>query len=104
MVVFCQYPGMKDCRSVRDQDGKKIVKQKKLVLGNLKEVYQKFKESENCPDIGFSTFCSLRPKHCVLAGGNGTHSVFVCTYQNPTLQLNAIGEKDVSLEDAVRLA
>lgn len=100
-----QCPGMKDCRSVRDQDGNKIVKQKKLVLGNLKEVYQKFKESENCPDIGFSTFCSLRPKNCVLAGGNGTHSVCVCTYhQNPTLQLNAIGEKDVSLEDVMSQA
>ena len=71
----------------------------------MKEVYQKFKESENHPDIGFSTFCSLRPKHCVLAGGNGTHSVCVCTYhQNPKLQLNAIGEKDVSLEDVMAKA
>ena len=100
-----QCPGMKDCKSVRDQDGNKVVKQKKLVLGNLKEVYQKFKESENHPDIGFSIFCSLRPKHCVLAGDNGTHSVCVCTYhQNPKLQLNAIGEKDVSLEDVLAKA
>ena len=26
-----QCPGMKDCKSVRDQDGNKVVKQKKLV-------------------------------------------------------------------------
>ena len=100
-----QCPGMGDCKSVRDQDGNKVVKQKKLVLGNLKEVYQKSKESENHLNIGFSTFCTLRPKHCVLAGGNGTHSVCVCTYhQNPKLQLNAIGEKNVSLEDVMAQA
>ena len=100
-----QCPGLKDCKSSYDLDGNKVMKQKKLVLGNLKEVYQKFKESENHPDIGFSTFCSLRPKHCVLAGGDGTHSVCVCTYhQNPKLQLNAIGEKDVSLEDVMSKA
>jgi hypothetical protein len=29
--------------------------------------------------IGFSKFCELRPKHCILAGASGTHSVFVHT-------------------------
>ena len=100
-----QCPGKKDCVSVRDQDGVKQLKQKRLVLGNPKEIFQKFKELENHPDIGFSTFCSLRPKHCVLAGSSGTHSVCVCTYhQNPTLQLNAIGEPQVQLSDIMEKA
>ena len=94
-----QMPGRKDCISVKDCDGKRHNKQKRLVLGSLKEVFQEFKKTADHPDIGFSTFSSLRPQHCVLAGSSGTHSVCVCTYhQNPTLQLNAIGDRDLTLE------
>jgi len=36
--------------------------------------------------IGFSKFADLRPKHCILAGASGTHSVCVCTiHQNVKL-------------------
>ena len=97
-----QCPGKKDYLSVRDQNGVKQQCQKRLVLGNLKEIYQKFKDEEENPRIGFSSFCSLRPKYCVLAGSSGTHSVCVCTYhQNPMLQLNAIGHPGLSLEDVM---
>ena len=97
-----QCPGKKDYLSVRDQNGVKQQCQKRLVLGNLKEIYQKFKDEEQNPRVGFSSFCSLRPKHCVLAGSSGTHSVCVCTHhQNPTLQLNAIGHPGLSLEEVM---
>ena len=100
-----QMPGKKDCISVRDSDGKRHLEQKRLVLGSLKEVFQAFKETDNHPNIGFSTFSSLRPKHCVLAGSSGTHAVCVCTYhQNPTLQLNAIGEQHLTLENVMEKA
>ena len=36
--------------------------------------------------IGFSKFAELRPKHCVLAGTSGTHSVCVCTI-HPSVKL-----------------
>ena len=39
----------------------------------------------------FFTFCALRPKHCVLAGSPGTHSICVCSiHQNVKLMLSAI--------------
>ena len=38
--------------------------------------------------IGFSKFCTLRPKWCISAGSAGTHSV--CTHQNTILLLSAI--------------
>ena len=60
-----QMPGKKDCISVRDSEGKKVNMQKRLVLSNLKEVFAKFKELDDHPDIGFSSFAALRPKHCV---------------------------------------
>ena len=100
-----QLPGMKDSLSIKDSDGKRQQIQKKLVLGNLKEIFEKFKEEERNPKISFSTFALLRPRECVLAGSGGTHTVCVCTHhQNPKLQLDAIGEKNVSLEDVMAQA
>ena len=61
-------PGKKDFISVR-QEGKRIHVQKRLVLSNLKEVYQAFKDTFPSKKIGFSKFAELRPpQHCVLAG------------------------------------
>ena len=62
--------------------------QKRLVLSNLRELYQMFKDRYPNETIGFSKFADLRPKHCVLAGASGTHSVCVCTiYQNVKLMM-----------------
>ena len=100
--VSRQCPGKKDFLSVKNEDGSRQHKQKRLILGNLREIFALFCEDEENPKIGFSTFCSLRPKHCVLAGQGGTHSVCVCTlHQNPKLQLAAIGDKDLKLEDVM---
>lgn len=93
-------PGQKDCVKVRDSEGITSKVQKRLVLGNLKEVFALYKADEKNPNIGFSTFAKLRPSYCVLAGSGGTHSVCVCTYhQNPKLQLAALGERGLSYKD-----
>lgn len=72
-------PGKKDTVSVKDKDGVKKLEQKHLVLCNLKEAYQLFRDKYPNDDIGFSKFADLRPNECVLVGGSGTHSVCVCT-------------------------
>ncbi|CAD6225581.1 GSCOCG00011835001-RA-CDS, partial [Cotesia congregata] len=64
-------PGMKDCISVRNDDGKLEPVQKRLILSNLKESYQKYRENYSEDKIGFSKYASLRPKYCVLAGSSG---------------------------------
>lgn len=79
-------PGIKDYISVRNDDGKREHLQKRLILSNLKELYQKYRENYAEDKIGFSKFASLRPKNCVLAGSNGTHTVCVCImHQNMKL-------------------
>ena len=84
--------GRRDVKTVRDADGRKQAVQKRLVLGSLRELYREFKRVTDSPAIGFSTFASLRPPHCVLAGSAGTHSVCVCLYhQNSKLQAAALG-------------
>ncbi len=76
-------PGKKDFISVKQAHGREQV-QKRLILCNLKELYQLFKDEHPNERIGFSRFADLRPKkYCVLAGA---HSLCVCTiHQNVKL-------------------
>jgi len=88
-------PGKSDFLSIKDKDGQKQHVQKRLILGNLKELYEQYKnECQGVPKVGFSTFASLRPKYCKIAGEDGTHSVCACTYhQNPKLMISAKGHQ-----------
>jgi hypothetical protein len=49
--------------------------QKRLLLCDMKELYAELKKTFSHLEVGFSKFCSLRPKWCVLVGCLGTHSV-----------------------------
>lgn len=81
-------PGMKDCVSVRSENGDKVKLSKRLVLCNLKEAYKSFKDKFAGMKVSFSKFAELRPKNCVLAGSSGTHTVCVCTsHQNVKLMM-----------------
>jgi hypothetical protein len=80
-------PGKKDYVSI----GRKQHMQKRLILCNLIELYVSFKTKYPQEVIGFSKFCSLRPKWCITVGASGTHSVCVCAlHQNAILLTNAI--------------
>ena len=82
-----QLPGKKDFVSV----SKNVHVQKRLILCNLKELHSAFKSKHPTLQVGFSKFCSLRPKWCIVAGASGTHSVCVCTiHQNIKLLLSPI--------------
>ena len=96
-------PGKKDFVSVRKAEGRVHV-QKRLVLCNLRELYRMFKDRYPNEVIGFSKFADLRPKHCVLAGASGTHSVCVCTFHQ-NVKLMMIGGKlsDLTASDGTSL-
>ena len=84
-------PGLKDNVSVKGVDGSSERKQKFLILSNLKEAYQNFKEKHPTMKIGFSKFAQFCPKECVLPCSSGTHSVCVCTkHHNVKLMMAAI--------------
>jgi hypothetical protein len=51
-------PGKKDFKSVK-KDGKWIYVQKRLILGNLKEIFNKMKNDFQDVKIGFYKFCQL---------------------------------------------
>lgn len=98
-------PGKRDYVICRDENGEKIYLQKRLLLGNLKELFELFKSIEGNPELCFSSFASLRPPNCILAGGSGTHTVCVCTYhQNAKLQLAAFGETGLTYRDLIEYA
>ena len=86
-------PGAKDFVVVRDSLGVKKRVQKRLILGSLKETYEMYKQDHENPKVGFSSFCALRPKHCVVAGCSGTHAVCVCLqHQNVKLMVTSFGQ------------
>ena len=76
------HKGKKDFVSI----GRNVHAQKRLLLCNLKELYASFKEKNLTVKLGFSKFCSLRPKWCITVGSSEAHSVCVCTiHQNAIL-------------------
>ena len=78
-------PGKKDFVSVF-LNGKKVHKQKRLILLRLKELYIEFKKMYPDYKIGFSKFCELRLKWCITVNSSEAHCVCVCTYhQNAKL-------------------
>ena len=88
-------PGKKDYVSI----GRNVHKQKRLILSNIKELFCAFRKKYPTHNIGYSKFCSLRPKWCILPGASGTHSVCVCTYhQNTKLLIEALSS-DVTHKD-----
>ena len=71
-------------------------------LCNLQELYTAFKEKHPNVNIGFSKFCALRPKWCVLAGSKMTHSVCVCSaHQNVVLLVDAM-DWDLTYKDLIK--
>ena len=70
---------------------------------NLQEFYTAFKEKHQNVNIGFSKFCALRPKWCVLAGSKMTHSVCTCSaHQNVVLLVNAM-YRDFTYKGLIKL-
>lgn len=87
-------PGMKDYIKYKDEEGNVSHEQKRLLLCTLKELYVLFKKDHPDTSIGFSTFAKLRPKHCLVSGSSGTHSVCVCSiHQNVKLLITGISIK-----------
>lgn len=83
-------PGKRDYILTIDGE-EKIAVQRRLVLCNLREAFEIFKEEFPNSNIGFSKFASNRPKNCILANSSGTHSVCVCVYhQNVKLMFDVL--------------
>ena len=100
--------GTKVVKPEKDENGRSITVQKRLILSTLKDTYQIYKNeltNRNPPEkpIGLSSFAALRPKWCVLAGPKGTHTVCTCIYhQNPKLMVSAIGQKDLEYKTLMK--
>lgn len=93
-----QMPGLKDTKSVKLEDGTRELRQKKMLMANLDEIYVDFKILHPVEKIGFSKFAELKPPECVLAGDSGTHSVCVCTiHQNVKLIVDNTRIKEMDL-------
>ena len=78
------------------------VREQKL-LCNFQELYTAFKEKHTNASIGFSKFCPLKPKWCVLVGSKMTRSVCFCsTHQNVVLLVDTV-DWDLIYKDLIKL-
>lgn len=89
-------PGKRQYVTTRDNDGRKIMIQKKLLLYTVRDLYFKFKDEytgdEKLPS--FSHFMSLKPVECIHAGEPGSHTICVCEeHQNIKLKLYVLSRK-----------
>ena len=68
----------------------------------MQELYAAFKEKQPNVNIGFSKFCALRTKWCVLDGSKMTHSVYVCSaHHNVVLLVDAM-DWDLTKKDLIK--
>lgn len=93
-------PGMRDFVGKYDEKGERQKIPRRLVLMNLLEAFELFKEEYPNDKIGFSKFAALRPIECVLAGStHGIHTTCVCVYhQNVKLIFDSL-KKSGMLDD-----
>lgn len=87
IVYTC--PGMKDSMTVW-QEGKKSVLQKHYLTMFLKEAFFIFKEENPDFEIGFSKFCSLRPKNVLLLKSTPTEQCKCIIHENIFYKLKAL--------------
>lgn len=87
IVYTC--PGMKDVVTVWE-NGIKQKLQKHYMTMFLKEAYYIFKESNPNFKIGFSKFCSLRPKNVLLVNETPAYQCLCKTHENFILKINAL--------------
>ena len=71
-------PDKRDSVPIRNSEGVKEHVQKRLLLANLKELYEIFKKKFFDMKVGFFMFASLRLKHFVSVDTTGAHTTCVC--------------------------
>lgn len=97
-------PNKKDTVTIKS-GGKKEIKQKHLLLHDVKILHRIFKEKYPEYPLGLSKFAELRPIWCVLAGSSGTHSVCVCTiYQNFKTMIDAANLNMMTKDSEIKLS
>ena len=95
-------PGRKDFVSVKTDKGREH-RQKRVLICNLKEVYQMFCEEKSL-NVSFSKFCSLRPEEVVLTVQKG-QEVCQCEYhENIEMCVEGLSRVVVSLPKSAREA
>ena len=80
-----QMPGKKDYvtvieNGVKTQQKKKKKKKKKILLMNVSEAYQLFKQDHPSIKVGKSTFASLHPKHVCICSDRDHTASLACNF------------------------
>ncbi|CAF3030893.1 unnamed protein product [Rotaria sp. Silwood2] len=88
--ISYQLPGKRNTVVVRGADGSRITYQKRVLLENIRETYELFKEESNNVDLSRSSFAELHPVF-VIPKAALAHRNCLCVYhENVTLLLKCV--------------
>lgn len=88
--ISYQLPGKRDTVVVKDDDGNKVTYQKRILLNNLRENYEFFKEENKNVNLSRSSFAELRPVF-VIPKAALAHRNCLCLYhENICLLLKSL--------------
>ena len=88
--ISYQLSGKRDVVVVKDSNGSKVTYQKRILLNNLRETFELFKEENNNVNISRSSFAELRPAF-VIPKAALAHRNCLCLYhENICLLLKSV--------------
>lgn len=90
-------PTLRECVYVRNEDGSRRKAEKRMMMANLKDSYQEFKNAHSGMKIGISKFAELRPKNVRWPGNKGVHYTCTC-FIHGNFKFMLTGLKEASLE------
>lgn len=91
--ISYQLPGKRDTVVVKQDDGSKITYQKRILLNNLRENYELFKEENKDVNLSRSSFAELRPAF-VIPKASLAHRNCLCLYhENICLLLKSLDKR-----------
>ena len=91
--ISYQLPGKRDVVVVKDSNGSKVTYQKRVLLNNLRETIDLFKEENNDVNMSCSSFAELRPVF-VIPKAALAHRNCLCLYhENICLLLKSVDGK-----------
>ena len=88
--ILYQLPGKRDVVVVKDSNGSKVTYQKRILLNNLRETFELFKEENNNVNMSRSSFAELRPAFAIPKAALAHRNCLCLYHENICLLLKSV--------------
>ena len=88
--ISYQLPGKRDVVVVKDSNGSKVTYQKRILLNNLRETFELFKEENNNVNMSRSSFAEFRPAFAIPKAALAHRNCLCLYHENICLLLKSV--------------